>query len=137
MVAHNDTRHPHVHVVVNRVSAENGRAAPRGNDRLKLSRCAERWEREHGGLRCKRRALGREHGREGRELEEVAARKRREAMESPIRSADLDPRANADELARMETELPEADRAGRTTPQTPFGGPSALPEPRQTPQIAF
>ena len=58
-----------------------------------------------------RAALGREHGREGRELEEVAARKHREAMESPIRSADLDPRAIADELARMETELPEADRA--------------------------
>ena len=55
-VAHNDTRHPHVHVVVNRVSAENGRAASRGNDRLKLSRWAERWEREHGRLRCKRRA---------------------------------------------------------------------------------
>ena len=97
VVAHNDTRHPHVHVVVNRVSAENGRAATRGNDRLKLSRWAERWEREHG--------------REGRELEEVAARKNREAMESPIRSADLDPRAIADELARMETELPEAGRA--------------------------
>ena len=60
VVAHNDTRHPHVHVVVNRVSAENGRAASRGNDRLKLSRWAERWEREHGGLRCKRRA---EHNR--------------------------------------------------------------------------
>ena len=58
-----------------------------------------------------RAALGREHGREGRELEEVAARKHREAMESPIRSAGLDPRAIADELTRMETELPEADRA--------------------------
>ena len=60
VVAHNDTRHPHLHVVVNRVSAEDGRAANRSNDRLKLSRWAERWEREHGGLRCKRRA---EHNR--------------------------------------------------------------------------
>ena len=49
VVAHNDTRHPHVHVVVNRVSAENGRAASRGNDRLKLSRWAERWGGSTGG----------------------------------------------------------------------------------------
>ncbi len=60
VVAHNDTRHRHLHVVVNRVSAEDGRAASRSNDRLKLSRWAERWEREHGGLRCERRA---EHNR--------------------------------------------------------------------------
>ena len=56
VVAHNDKAHPHVHVVVNRVSAEDGRAVSRGNDRLKLSRWAERWEREHGGVRCERRA---------------------------------------------------------------------------------
>ena len=55
VVAHNDTDHRHLHVVVNRVSAEDGRAANRSNDRLKLSRWAERWEREHGGLRCERR----------------------------------------------------------------------------------
>ena len=60
VVAHNDTQHRHLHVVVNRVSAENGRAASRGNDRLKLSRWAERWEREQGRIRCGRRV---EHNR--------------------------------------------------------------------------
>ena len=67
VVAHNDTRHRHLHVVVNRVSAEDGRAAGRSNDRLRLSRWAERWEREHGGIRCARRV---EHNRrrEGGEL---------------------------------------------------------------------
>ena len=60
VVAHNDTRHRHLHVVVNRVSAEDGRAASRSNDRLRLSRWAERWEREHGGIRCARRV---EHNR--------------------------------------------------------------------------
>ena len=60
VVAHGDGAAPHVHVVVNRVSAEDGRAAGTGGNRLKLSRWAERWEREHGGLRCERRA---EHNR--------------------------------------------------------------------------
>ena len=60
VVAHNDTQHRHLHVVVNRVSAEDGRAANRSNDRLRLSRWAERWEREHGGIRCGRRV---EHNR--------------------------------------------------------------------------
>ena len=45
---------------------------------------------------------------------EVAGRQYREAMESRIRSADLDPRAIADELARMERELPAAARAAFT-----------------------
>ena len=61
VVAHNDTQHRHLHVVVNRVSAEDGRAAGRSNDRLRLSRWAERWEREHGGIRCARRV---EHNRQ-------------------------------------------------------------------------
>ena len=60
VVAHNDTQHRHLHVVVNRVSAEDGRAANRSNDRLRLSRWAERWERDHGGIRCGRRV---EHNR--------------------------------------------------------------------------
>ena len=71
VVAHNDTDHRHVHVVVNRVSAEDGRAASRGNDRLKLSRWAERWEREHGGIRCARRV---EHNRRREDGELVVDR---------------------------------------------------------------
>ena len=41
MIAHRDTAQPHVHVVVNRVSVEDGRAAKLGNSYLKLSRWAE------------------------------------------------------------------------------------------------
>ena len=55
VVAHDDKAHPHVHVVVNRVSAEDGRAASLGRSRLALSRWAERWERERGGIRCTQR----------------------------------------------------------------------------------
>ncbi len=55
MVAHRDTAQPHVHVVVNRVSVEDGRAAKLGNSYLKLSRWAEGYEREQGHIRCPQR----------------------------------------------------------------------------------
>ena len=41
IVAHTDREHPHVHVIVNRVCPETGRAAVTSQDRLKLSRWAE------------------------------------------------------------------------------------------------
>ena len=55
MVAHRDTAQPYVHVVVNRVSVEDGRAAKLGNSYLKLSRWAEGYEREQGHIRCPQR----------------------------------------------------------------------------------
>lgn len=55
VVEHTDREHRHVHVVVNRVSPENGRAASNSNDARKLSSWARTWEREHGGVRCQRR----------------------------------------------------------------------------------
>ena len=59
VIEHTDRKHQHVHVVVNRVSAEDGRAASVSHDARALSRWARTWEREHGGLRCtRRRATG-------------------------------------------------------------------------------
>lgn len=55
IVEHTDRKHRHVHVVVNRVSAEDGRAASRSHDARKLSRWAHTWERENDGVRCHRR----------------------------------------------------------------------------------
>lgn len=55
IVEHTDRRHRHVHVVVNRVSAEDGRASSRSHDARKLSRWAHTWEREHDSVRCHRR----------------------------------------------------------------------------------
>jgi len=52
LVAHSDTEHPHIHVILNRVHPEDGRAASTSKDHLKLSKWAEGYEREHGGIRC-------------------------------------------------------------------------------------
>ena len=51
IAAHDDTRHPHVHVVANRVDPETGKAAKLGNSKLRLSRWAEGYERQQGRIR--------------------------------------------------------------------------------------
>ena len=52
-----------MHVVANRVSIEDGRAAPLSQSRLQLSRWAEAYERQQGRIRCPRRV---EHNRDRR-----------------------------------------------------------------------
>ncbi|EAP78471.1 NikB-like protein [Sulfitobacter sp. NAS-14.1] len=48
IVSHTDREHPHVHVIVNRVCPQTGRAAVTSKDRLKLSQWAEAYEKVHG-----------------------------------------------------------------------------------------
>ena len=57
IVCHNDTAHGHVHVIVNRVHPETGLAAKTSQDRLKLSRWAEAYERAGGKIYCEERVL--------------------------------------------------------------------------------
>lgn len=59
MVAHNDG-HPHVHVIVNRVDPESGKAARLSRSKLELSRWAEGYEREQGQIRCRQREVNNE-----------------------------------------------------------------------------
>lgn len=66
IVAHNDTKHPHVHVIVNRVCPETGRAALTSNDQLILSRWAEAYERKHGRVYCEARVAANETRANGR-----------------------------------------------------------------------
>ena len=54
IVSHRDGQ-PHVHVIVNRVNAENGKAAGLSRSKLTLSRWAEGYEREQGEIRCRQR----------------------------------------------------------------------------------
>ena len=68
IVAHDDTRHPHVHVVANRVDPETGKAAKLGNSKLRLSRWAEGYERDQGRIRVERRVKNNERRRAGKEV---------------------------------------------------------------------
>lgn len=55
IVCHTDEPHPHVHVIVNRVSPGDGRLASTSREKLKLSRWAEAWEKRHGKVYCDER----------------------------------------------------------------------------------
>lgn len=55
LVSHNDTQHPHIHVILNRVHPETGRAASTSKDHLKLSKWAEAYERDQGKIRVQAR----------------------------------------------------------------------------------
>ncbi|MEO4045348.1 relaxase/mobilization nuclease domain-containing protein [Hoeflea sp. CAU 1731] len=58
IVAHSDEPHPHVHVILNRVSMEDGRMMPTSNDYKKLDAWALAYRRERGEeqLYCPARA---------------------------------------------------------------------------------
>ena len=46
IVCHQDTKHPHVHVIVNRVDPTTGKMHPFGNDAHKLDEWAAKYERD-------------------------------------------------------------------------------------------
>jgi hypothetical protein len=56
IVAHNDTRHQHLHIMINRVSPENGIAAPLSNSQKKLQAWALEYEQARGKIQCPARA---------------------------------------------------------------------------------
>ncbi len=56
-IAHDDEAHPHLHLLINRVSPEDGRHLPSSNDRLKLSKWAEAYEKESGEILCENRVI--------------------------------------------------------------------------------
>ena len=55
IIQHTDTKHPHVHLVINRVNQHTGKYASVSNDRLKLSEWALGWEQRHGKVVCPQR----------------------------------------------------------------------------------
>ncbi len=56
-IAHDDEAHSHLHILINRVSPQDGRHLPSSNDRLKLSKWAEGYEKESGEILCENRVI--------------------------------------------------------------------------------
>jgi len=54
-VAHNDTDHAHLHLVISRINPANGKAFANSFDTEILSDWALQWELDHGGIRCEAR----------------------------------------------------------------------------------
>ena len=132
IVAHDDTRHPHVHVTANRVDPETGKAAKLGNSKLRLSRWAEGYEREQGRIRVERRVKNNERRRVGEEVLRPIwdrplhwARLRREGM-LPKRAW----RARNSTSIAVRTVVRRGQRH-----QRPLDGPVGTSEPRRPPSL--
>lgn len=80
-IAHSDERHPHLHVVVNRVSPEDGRILPSSKEKLNLSQWAEAYERERGQIFCEERVINNEARARG-EFTRAAKEKGRQVYET-------------------------------------------------------
>lgn len=82
IVCHTDQKHPHVHIIINRVDPADGRMHGFKNDRLQLSKWANDYERERGRIYTqaredKRQQRDQEQDRQKRQT--YAKQKREEA----------------------------------------------------------
>lgn len=55
MIAHHDEPHAHLHLLVNRVHPDTGKMVNLDFDKMRLSRWAEAYEKEHGRIYCQER----------------------------------------------------------------------------------
>lgn len=93
-VAHSDTPHKHLHVILNRVDPETGLMAKMAHDKNLLSRLAQAYEEETGRVYCPQR---------------VANNQRRDLGEQHVKAADVDrlaetPEYQARRAARLEAQ---------------------------------
>lgn len=95
MVAHRDEPHPHIHLIVNRVHPQAGKAASLSNDHLNLSRWAEAYEREQGKIRCEQRVLNNEARRKGRFVKDLRRSALLRACRAPCLLASTNTRHRA------------------------------------------
>ncbi|MFZ1829262.1 MAG: relaxase/mobilization nuclease domain-containing protein, partial [Candidatus Competibacteraceae bacterium] len=65
MVAHADEPHKHLHIIVNRVHPDTGKMANIDFGKMRLSRWAEAYEKEHGKIYCAQRVENNEQRRQG------------------------------------------------------------------------
>jgi hypothetical protein len=69
-VAHNDTKHPHVHLIINRIHPDTGMTMDSNWSKTRSQKWALAYEREHGRVYCQAREAkyGREHGQDARHM---------------------------------------------------------------------
>ena len=89
LIAHRDTAHPHVHVVVNRVDPETGRMAQVGPTQARaLNTWAGRYEREQGRIVSPNRAAREDRAAEARRRHPDPAARRAHIEEGRRRRAE-------------------------------------------------
>ncbi|MEL7544426.1 MAG: relaxase/mobilization nuclease domain-containing protein [Pseudomonadota bacterium] len=74
IIQHTDTKHPHVHLIINRVHPKTGKFASVSNDRMKLSAWAHDWEQRHGKIVCPERPHNQDRRRANAARKQTARR---------------------------------------------------------------
>ena len=104
IVSHRDGQ-PHVHVIANRVEPESGKAAGLNRSKLKLSKWAERYEREQGKIRCPERERNNKRREAGKRVVDG-----RGHSGGRWRRAKMSPQREPREAIPAEREGPERER---------------------------
>lgn len=123
-VCHEDTDHPHIHIVASRINPDTGKAFSDAKDFAKVQAWALGWEKEHGTVLCAARA----ERAEG--LEAIKARDAAKTLEHVTARAATFTTADLDRLTK---------RAGLTVEEQKTFGATLLAEPnviglRDTPE---
>ncbi|PQO40752.1 hypothetical protein C5Y96_01245 [Blastopirellula marina] len=100
IVCHDDEPQPHVHILVNRVSPEDGRLPKDFNDYRKLSRWAKKYEKERGKIYCDQRVIN-EKARERGEYVKAEGNKTRHLVEMQQAVNDNDAKKQLEEQHRQ------------------------------------
>ena len=120
MVYHQETDHPHVHVICNLVNPNTGKMAKVYNDYLVLSEWAEKKEKEDGKVYCEERVINNKI-RNGIEPEPTelskrdqkrAEKKRRKELVQELYSHSDSGKAFSSALALNDLTLAQGDRRG-------------------------
>jgi len=116
VVEHTDTKHPHIHLIVNRVSPVNGKYANVSNDYLKLSQWAMEYERRTGLVLCHERIFNWRKRNEQRLKKEEARKADPKARGRYVRGKSA-PRRDRDWYKRHEHLSPDELRRARARRQ--------------------
>lgn len=109
IVCHRDTKHPHVHIMVNRVNPEDGRLAPCGpKENRALDRWSYEYERDRGQIVSPNRAA--KHERLDGLRDRYSENERKAYVETKKR-AGAESAAKRREAVREASTLPEAQKA--------------------------
>lgn len=104
LVCHNDEPHPHVHIMLNRVSPIDGRMLSSSKEKLNLSRWAQAYEETRGKIWCKERVKNNFARDVRREFTRAAKDKPRHIFEIENKSKTLVQRRPAEAKALSELE---------------------------------
>lgn len=108
LVCHNDEPHPHVHLLINRVSSQDGKMLSSSKEKLALSKWAEQYEKSRGSIVCPERVKNNAR-REGREYVRASKEKSRPEINEAKSRSTLSATVRG-EQKRKDAELAKATR---------------------------